>query len=135
MIYESNGRTASDIEQHFENTNNNFLPDSSSSAMDNDDPHNELDSTVIESDNTLMNGDNNDSSDHQHHQNEQSAICARDGCQRITVDSNQWDREFCSEECCVRYCSDVFRNWTTRKQQQMSADLSQHVLTSSASSA
>ena len=84
--------------------------------------------------NNRMNGDNNNLGDHQHH-NEQSSICARDGCQRTTIDSNQWDREFCSEECCVRYCSDVFRNWTTRKQQQMSTDMSQHVLTSSASSA
>ncbi|KAH9419487.1 TOX high mobility group box member 4 [Dermatophagoides pteronyssinus] len=132
MIYEPNGRTP-DIDQQYENSNNNFLPDSSSSAVDHD-PQNELDSSVIESDTTLMNGDNNNLGDHQHH-NEQSSICARDGCQRTTIDSNQWDREFCSEECCVRYCSDVFRNWTTRKQQQMSTDMSQHVLTSSASSA
>ena len=131
MIYESNGRTSSDIDQHYESANNNFLHDSSSSAMDHV-SHNELDSSVIESDTTLMNGENNDSSDHQPN-NEQSAVCARDGCQRTTIDSNQWDREFCSEECCVLYCSDVFRTWTSRKQQQMTADMSQHVLASSSS--
>lgn len=58
---------------------------------------------TTDSDSTTINGLTNKS------------ICVRSGCRRPPVDSSQWDREFCSEECCVRYCAEVFRTWTSSK--------------------
>lgn len=47
--------------------------------------------------------------------NQSESICAKQGCQNRSIDSSQWDGEFCSEECCVKHCADVFRAWTSNR--------------------
>ncbi|XP_064593660.1 TOX high mobility group box family member 4 [Zonotrichia leucophrys gambelii] len=37
--------------------------------------------------------------------------CVRAGCERAPVASGDWDEEFCSSECLVRHCRDVFLAW------------------------
>ncbi|KAJ6222485.1 hypothetical protein RDWZM_001030 [Blomia tropicalis] len=62
--------------------------------------------------------------------------CVRKGCGRLAVDSTQWDGEYCSEDCCVQYCSDIFNNWTsTRDHSTVSNNVSVGSVTSSILSA
>ncbi|OWK49933.1 TOX high mobility group box family member 4 [Lonchura striata] len=37
--------------------------------------------------------------------------CVRAGCENAPVASGDWDEEFCSSECLVRHCRDVFLAW------------------------
>uniref|UniRef100_A0A8U7NME9 TOX high mobility group box family member 4 n=1 Tax=Corvus moneduloides TaxID=1196302 RepID=A0A8U7NME9_CORMO len=37
--------------------------------------------------------------------------CVRAGCENPPVASGDWDEEFCSSECLVRHCRDVFLAW------------------------
>lgn len=62
------------------------------------------------------------------------SICIRDGCDSISVESTQWDSEFCSENCCVQYCADMFYSWTkhkttTEQQQQQATDVGSNTIT------
>lgn len=41
--------------------------------------------------------------------------CIRAGCDSQVAQSTQWDSEFCSEECCVKHCAEMFSHWTNRK--------------------
>ncbi len=40
-----------------------------------------------------------------------SSVCLRDGCARSAVSSPEWEDEYCSNECVVQHCKNVFRNW------------------------
>ncbi|XP_077357200.1 TOX high mobility group box family member 4b isoform X2 [Festucalex cinctus] len=38
-------------------------------------------------------------------------ICMRTGCTNQAVDSKDWDKEYCSNECVATHCRDVFTAW------------------------
>jgi hypothetical protein len=42
--------------------------------------------------------------------------CIRSGCDNDAIDSTEWDSEYCSSECCVKHCSDVFQAWVEKQQ-------------------
>lgn len=42
--------------------------------------------------------------------------CLRNGCSNPAVDSPDWDREYCSSECVVSHCKDVFATWVAQRQ-------------------
>ena len=35
-------------------------------------------------------------------------ICIREGCQKFAIVSPEWEDEYCSNECAVQHCKDVF---------------------------
>ncbi len=37
--------------------------------------------------------------------------CIRVGCHRRAVRNAEWEDEYCSDECVVRHCKDVFATW------------------------
>lgn len=37
--------------------------------------------------------------------------CVRAGCDNPPVASGDWDEEYCSSECVVKHCRDVFLAW------------------------
>lgn len=37
--------------------------------------------------------------------------CVRSGCDNPPVPSSDWDNEYCSSECVVKHCRDVFLAW------------------------
>ncbi|XP_047672294.1 TOX high mobility group box family member 4b isoform X2 [Tachysurus fulvidraco] len=39
------------------------------------------------------------------------SICVRAGCNNPPVESKDWDREYCSNECVATHCRDVFMAW------------------------
>ncbi|XP_029437136.1 TOX high mobility group box family member 4 [Rhinatrema bivittatum] len=43
--------------------------------------------------------------------------CVRSGCENLPVESKDWDREYCSSECVVRHCRDVFMAWVASRNQ------------------
>ncbi|CAL1297631.1 unnamed protein product [Larinioides sclopetarius] len=42
--------------------------------------------------------------------------CLRNGCSNPAIDSPDWDREYCSSECVVSHCKDVFATWVAQRQ-------------------
>ncbi|XP_035224488.1 TOX high mobility group box family member 4-like isoform X2 [Stegodyphus dumicola] len=42
--------------------------------------------------------------------------CLRNGCPNPAIDSPDWDREYCSSECVVSHCKDVFVTWVAQRQ-------------------
>ncbi|XP_019122184.1 TOX high mobility group box family member 4b isoform X2 [Larimichthys crocea] len=38
-------------------------------------------------------------------------ICVRAGCTNLAVESKDWDKEYCSNECVATHCRDVFMAW------------------------
>ncbi|KFM61831.1 TOX high mobility group box family member 3, partial [Stegodyphus mimosarum] len=42
--------------------------------------------------------------------------CLRSGCPNPAIDSPDWDREYCSSECVVSHCKDVFVTWVAQRQ-------------------
>ncbi|XP_038067675.1 TOX high mobility group box family member 4-B-like isoform X2 [Patiria miniata] len=38
-------------------------------------------------------------------------ICTRNGCNKPSIESPDWDNEYCSNECVVDHCRDVFTAW------------------------
>ncbi|CAL9694261.1 unnamed protein product [Knipowitschia caucasica] len=39
------------------------------------------------------------------------SVCVRAGCTNRAVESQDWDREYCSNECVATHCRDVFMAW------------------------
>ncbi|XP_042566392.1 TOX high mobility group box family member 4b isoform X2 [Clupea harengus] len=39
------------------------------------------------------------------------SLCVRAGCTNLPVESKDWDREYCSNECVATHCRDVFMAW------------------------
>ena len=37
-----------------------------------------------------------------------AGVCVRAGCNKPAVDSQDWDREYCSNQCVVTHCRDIF---------------------------
>ncbi|CAN8004881.1 unnamed protein product, partial [Ixodes hexagonus] len=46
--------------------------------------------------------------------------CIRSGCLNPAVESLDWDNEYCSSECVVSHCGDVFTAWVAQQQQATS---------------
>ncbi|XP_071958090.1 uncharacterized protein [Antedon mediterranea] len=40
-----------------------------------------------------------------------AAMCTRSGCNKPAIISPEWDNEYCSNECVVSHCRDVFTAW------------------------
>ncbi|XP_035527109.1 TOX high mobility group box family member 4-A isoform X1 [Morone saxatilis] len=47
------------------------------------------------------------------------SVCVRVGCNNPAVESDDWDREYCSNECVATHCRDIFRAWCSIKNQTM----------------
>ncbi|XP_071508712.1 uncharacterized protein [Diadema antillarum] len=41
----------------------------------------------------------------------QQQLCTRNGCNRPSIPSPDWDNEYCSTQCVVDHCRDVFTGW------------------------
>lgn len=41
--------------------------------------------------------------------------CVRSGCENPPVVSKDWDSEYCSNECVVKHCRDVFLAWVASR--------------------
>lgn len=48
-------------------------------------------------------------------------LCLRAGCNKPAVDSEDWDREYCSNECVANHCRDVFQAWCSIRNQSVAA--------------
>lgn len=52
-----------------------------------------------------------------HHQSTQQQ-CIRNGCTNQAITSPDWEDEYCSNECVINHCGDVFGNWIQKNGQQ-----------------
>jgi hypothetical protein len=43
-------------------------------------------------------------------------ICIEEGCSQLAVRSPEWEDEYCSNECAVQHCKNVFRMWVSQQQ-------------------
>lgn len=41
--------------------------------------------------------------------------CIRNGCSNLAAESRDWDNEYCSCECLVAHCRDVFKAWVGQR--------------------
>ncbi|KAJ0011882.1 hypothetical protein NQD34_012857 [Periophthalmus magnuspinnatus] len=48
-------------------------------------------------------------------------VCLRAGCNNPAVDSEDWDKEYCSNECVATHCRDVFQAWCSIRSQSVAA--------------
>ncbi|XP_061652865.1 TOX high mobility group box family member 4-B isoform X3 [Phyllopteryx taeniolatus] len=46
-------------------------------------------------------------------------MCVRSGCTNPAVESEDWDKEYCSNECVASHCSDIFKAWCSIRSQTM----------------
>ncbi|XP_060900019.1 TOX high mobility group box family member 4-A isoform X2 [Labrus mixtus] len=49
----------------------------------------------------------------------QKSVCVRTGCNNPAVESNDWDKEYCSNECVADHCRDIFKTWCSIRNQNM----------------
>nr|XP_020460241.1 TOX high mobility group box family member 4-A-like isoform X2 [Monopterus albus] len=47
------------------------------------------------------------------------SVCVRAGCNNPAVESEDWDKEYCSNECVATHCRDVFKAWCSIRSQTM----------------
>ncbi|CAL8368613.1 unnamed protein product [Boreogadus saida] len=47
------------------------------------------------------------------------SMCVRSGCTNPAVDSTDWDREYCSNECVADHCRDIFMAWCSIRSHNM----------------
>ncbi|KAM7401247.1 hypothetical protein PAMA_005435 [Pampus argenteus] len=47
------------------------------------------------------------------------SVCVRAGCNNPAVESDDWDKEYCSNECVATHCRDIFMAWCSIKNQTM----------------
>ncbi|XP_023277720.1 TOX high mobility group box family member 4-A-like [Seriola lalandi dorsalis] len=47
------------------------------------------------------------------------SVCVRAGCNNPAVESEDWDKEYCSNECVATHCRDVFKAWCSIRNQNM----------------
>ncbi|XP_023191594.1 TOX high mobility group box family member 4-A-like [Xiphophorus maculatus] len=45
------------------------------------------------------------------------SMCVRAGCTNPAIDSEDWDQEYCSNECVATHCRDVFKAWCSIQNQ------------------
>ncbi|XP_077412312.1 epidermal Langerhans cell protein LCP1-like isoform X2 [Vanacampus margaritifer] len=46
-------------------------------------------------------------------------VCVRSGCTNPAIESEDWDKEYCSNECVASHCSDIFKAWCSIRNQTM----------------
>ncbi|KAK7115115.1 TOX high mobility group box family member 3-like [Littorina saxatilis] len=44
-----------------------------------------------------------------------NVLCVRDGCRNMAVENPGWDAEYCSNECVVTHCRDIFTAWVASR--------------------
>ncbi|XP_041659899.1 TOX high mobility group box family member 4-A [Cheilinus undulatus] len=49
----------------------------------------------------------------------QKSVCVRTGCNNPAVESEDWDKEYCSNECVATHCRDIFKAWCSIRNQNM----------------
>ncbi|XP_019638325.1 PREDICTED: TOX high mobility group box family member 3-like [Branchiostoma belcheri] len=49
--------------------------------------------------------------------------CLRQGCENLAIESPDWDNEYCSNECVVSHCRDVFTAWVASRNQTLSTSV------------
>lgn len=49
------------------------------------------------------------------------SVCARAGCCNPAVESKDWDKEYCSNECVATHCRDIFMAWCSIRNQSTTA--------------
>lgn len=42
-------------------------------------------------------------------------MCIKRGCSQAAIKSSEWDEEYCSNECAVGHCKDVFNLWVAKQ--------------------
>lgn len=42
-------------------------------------------------------------------------MCIKKGCVNVAIKSSEWDDEYCSDECAVGHCKDVFALWVAEQ--------------------
>ncbi|XP_074545502.1 TOX high mobility group box family member 4-B [Halichoeres trimaculatus] len=47
------------------------------------------------------------------------SMCVRTGCNNPAVKSDDWDNEYCSNECVATHCRDIFKEWCSIRNQNM----------------
>ncbi|XP_068456641.1 TOX high mobility group box family member 4-A isoform X2 [Clinocottus analis] len=47
------------------------------------------------------------------------SVCMRTGCTNAAVESDDWDKEYCSNECVATHCSTIFKAWCSIRNQAM----------------
>ncbi|XP_070701872.1 TOX high mobility group box family member 4-A [Pempheris klunzingeri] len=47
------------------------------------------------------------------------SVCVRTGCNNPAVESEDWDKEYCSNECVATHCRNIFRAWCSIRNQSM----------------
>ncbi|XP_067331692.1 TOX high mobility group box family member 4-A isoform X2 [Channa argus] len=65
----------------------------------------------LEEDDTEVNGSRNVATT--------KSVCVRAGCNNPAVESEDWDKEYCSNECVATHCRDVFKAWCSIRSQSM----------------
>ncbi len=50
-----------------------------------------------------------------HHQSNVLQKCTRKGCTNQAITCPDWEDEYCSNECAVKHCGDVFGKWIQNK--------------------
>lgn len=53
-----------------------------------------------------------------HHQSTTLQKCIRNGCTNQAIACPDWEDEYCSNECVITHCGDVFGNWIQKNGQQ-----------------
>lgn len=49
--------------------------------------------------------------------------CIRDGCQNRSILNLDWEDEYCSNECVIKHCQDVFTKWVQSNSTQQSGEV------------
>ncbi|KAK5859636.1 hypothetical protein PBY51_021179 [Eleginops maclovinus] len=47
------------------------------------------------------------------------SVCVRTGCRNPAVESDDWDKEYCSNECVATHCRNIFKAWCSIRNQTM----------------
>ncbi|XP_054889474.1 TOX high mobility group box family member 4-A isoform X2 [Poeciliopsis prolifica] len=47
------------------------------------------------------------------------SMCVRAGCTNPAIDSEDWDQEYCSNECVATHCREVFKAWCSIQNQNL----------------
>ncbi|XP_078120817.1 epidermal Langerhans cell protein LCP1-like [Sander vitreus] len=47
------------------------------------------------------------------------SVCVRTGCNNPAVESDDWDKEYCSNECVATHCRAIFKAWCSIRNQTM----------------
>uniref|UniRef100_UPI0037E7FBB1 TOX high mobility group box family member 4-A isoform X2 n=1 Tax=Semicossyphus pulcher TaxID=241346 RepID=UPI0037E7FBB1 len=48
-----------------------------------------------------------------------NSLCVRTGCNNPAIENEDWDKEYCSNECVADHCRDIFRAWCSIRNQNM----------------